>query len=72
MNVNWYLYHGLRAHGRREVASELAERTIRMLAKSGIREFYDPRTGEGQGTRDFGWTTLVLDMIASEREVSRS
>ena len=67
VNVNWYLYHGLRAHGRGDVTRDFAERTVRMLAKGGIREFYDPRTGEGQGARDFGWTTLVLDMIASER-----
>jgi hypothetical protein len=67
VNVNWYLYWGLRAHGRSGVASELAERTIRMMASGGIREFYDPLTGEGQGARDFGWSTLVLDLIAAER-----
>jgi len=37
-----------------------------MMAKGGIREFYDPLTGEGQGARDFGWSTLVLDLIAAE------
>jgi hypothetical protein len=57
----------LRAHGRRDVASELVERTVRMMASSGVREFYDPLTGEGQGARDFGWSTLVLDLIAAER-----
>jgi glycogen debranching enzyme len=68
INVNWYLYWGLRAHGRREIASELAERTVRMMASSGTREFYNPLTGEGQGARDFGWSTLVLDLIAAERD----
>ena len=67
INVNWYLYWGLRAHGRNDVASDLAERTIRMMAASGVREFYDPLTGEGQGAPDFGWSTLVLDLIAAER-----
>jgi glycogen debranching enzyme len=67
VNVNWYLYWGLRAHGRADVASRLAERTVAMIAKSGVREFYDPLTAEGQGARDFGWTTLVLDLIAAER-----
>ncbi|HEV8229746.1 MAG TPA: trehalase family glycosidase [Candidatus Limnocylindria bacterium] len=66
INVNWYLYHGLRAHGYREVASQLAERTFAMVAKSGIREFYDPRSAEGQGAVDFGWSCLVLDLIAAE------
>jgi len=67
VNVNWYLYWGLRAHGRADIASELAERTVRMMASSGVREFYDPLTGEGEGARDFGWSTLVLDLIATER-----
>lgn len=66
INVNWYLYHGLRAHGYADVASELAERTFAMVAKSGVREFYDPRTAEGQGAVDFGWSCLVLDLIAAE------
>jgi glycogen debranching enzyme len=70
VNVNWYLYWGLRAHGRADVASELATRTIAMAARSGIREFYDPLTGDGEGARDFGWTTLVLDLIAAERRVA--
>jgi len=67
VNVNWYLYWGLRAHGRADIATELAERTVRMMASGGTREFYDPFTGEGQGARDFGWSTLVLDLIAAER-----
>jgi glycogen debranching enzyme len=67
INVNWYLYWGLRAHGRANIASDLAERTVRVMASGGVREFYDPLTGEGEGARDFGWSTLVLDLIAAER-----
>ena len=67
LNVNWYLYWGLRQHGFRDVARELARRTVDMQAKGGIREFYDPRTAAGQGATSFGWSTLVLDLIAAER-----
>jgi glycogen debranching enzyme len=70
VNVNWYLYWGLRAHGRGDVASHIVERTIAMIDQSGIREFYDPRSGDGEGARDFGWTTLVLDLIAAERSTA--
>lgn len=66
VNVNWYLYNGLRMHGFTDVASELARRTLAMVARGGIREFFDPLTGDGQGARDFGWTCLVLDLIAAE------
>lgn len=66
INVNWYLYWGLRAHGYADLASDLARRTVALMAKSGVREFYDPITGTGQGAVDFGWSTLVLDLIAAE------
>jgi len=62
VNVNWYLYWGLRQHGFADVAAELRRRTLAMAATSGIREFYDPFTALGEGAHDFGWTTLVLDL----------
>jgi len=66
VNVNWYLYWGLRGHGYTGVASELARRTLAMVAQGGIREHFNPYTAAGQGAPDFGWTTLVLDLIAAE------
>ncbi len=65
--INWYLYWGLREHGRADVASELARRTLEMVERGGMREFFDPRTGAGQGAPSFGMTTLVLDLIAGEQ-----
>ena len=67
VNVNWYLYWGLRTHGFNDVATELARRTIAMQARGGIREFYNPFTAEGYGATDFGWSTLSLDLIAAEQ-----
>ncbi len=67
VNVNWYLYWGLREHGYHDIARELARRTVAMVANGGIREFFNPYTAEGQGAPDFGWTTLVLDLIHAER-----
>ena len=64
--VNWYLYWGLREHGRADVASELARRTLEMVGIGGMREFFNPLTGEGEGAVDFGMTTLVLDLIDAE------
>jgi glycogen debranching enzyme len=66
VNVNWYLYWGLRTHGFDDVASDLARRTIAMQARGGIREFYDPFTAEGYGATSFGWSCLSLDLIAAE------
>lgn len=65
-NSNWYLYWGLRAHGYRDIASELAKRTVQMVGTGGMREFFNPYTAEGYGAVDFGWTALVLDLIHAE------
>lgn len=66
INANWYLYWGLREHGFADVASELARRTVRLVAEHGVREFYDPVVGTPFGAVDFGWSTLVLDLIQAE------
>jgi hypothetical protein len=66
LNSNWYLYWGLRTHGYTDVASELVRRTVEMIARGGNREFFNPYTAAGQGAHDFGWTTLVLDLINAE------
>ncbi len=67
VNVNWYLYWGLRTHGFDDIASDLARRTVAMQARGGIREFYDPLTAQGYGATDFGWSCLSLDLIAAEK-----
>lgn len=66
VNSNFYLYWGLRAHGYRDVATELAKRTVQMVSRGGMREFFNPFTGEGLGAVNFGWTALVLDLIHAE------
>jgi glycogen debranching enzyme len=63
MNSNWYLARGLRTHGRSDLAQRIIERSRAMIERSGFREFYNPRTGEGYGARDFSWTALILDLL---------
>jgi glycogen debranching enzyme len=70
VNVNWYIYWGLRTHGYDNVASELANRTFDMVLRGGHREFFNPLTGEGLGAPDFGWTSLVLDLLWAEGHLS--
>jgi glycogen debranching enzyme len=66
VNTNWFLVHGLRLHGYPDEARELADRTLRMVLRSGFREFFNPATGQGYGAASFGWTTLVLDLLDRE------
>jgi len=42
---------------------------IEMQARGGIRELYNPFTGEGYGATDFGWSCLSLDLIAAENVI---
>ena len=37
------------------------------MLKSGFREYYHPDSGAGYGARDFGWSTLVVDMARGLR-----
>ncbi len=66
VNVNYYIYWGLRSHGYRDVATELAKRTVQMVGRGGMHEFFQPYTAAGMGAVDFGWTALVLDLIHAE------
>jgi hypothetical protein len=66
VNVAYYLYWGLRSHGYTDIAAELAKRTVQMVGKGGMREFFNPYTAEGYGAHDFAWTALVLDLIHAE------
>lgn len=62
INTNWFVARGLRRHGYETLAGRLERGSVELVERSGFREFYHPHTGAGQGARDFGWSTLVVDM----------
>ena len=62
MNTNWFLSRGLRAHGYDDLADEIVAKSHRLVEGGGFREYYNPYTGEPYGARDFGWSTIILDM----------
>jgi glycogen debranching enzyme len=59
---NWFLYHALRKRGERARAERLRVALSQAIERSGFREYYDPRTGEGHGAREFTWSGLLVDM----------
>jgi len=65
INTNWYIVKGLKHQGYEEEAKRLIERSVELIRRSGFREFFNPFTGEGYGAHNFGWSTLVVDMILS-------
>jgi len=69
ININWFIFNGLKKHGYKEIAREILKKTVELILKSGFREFYNPFTGEGLRTKDYGWSTLVVDMLESMGEM---
>jgi hypothetical protein len=56
------LSHALRRHGYADLADTIVAKSQECIEKSGFREYYEPFTAVGLGARDFGWSTLILDM----------
>jgi glycogen debranching enzyme len=63
-NLNWLLARGLRQHGLAAEAEELEGTTLRLVGEGGMREYFDPVTGEGLGAGEFSWTAAaVIDIL---------
>ncbi len=60
LNTTWLVARGLQVHGHHELARRLDDDLVRLVAKSGFREYFHPRTGRGHGTRSFSWSAALL------------
>ncbi len=65
INVNWFIFNGLKKHGYHDIAKEIFKKTLELVIKSGFREFYNPLSGEGLRTKNYSWSTLIVDMLQS-------
>ncbi|SDK11658.1 hypothetical protein SAMN05421874_105177 [Nonomuraea maritima] len=64
INLDWLVWQGLKDR-RPELATGLADGMLCAAAHAGLREYFDPATGRGHGSRDFSWSAaLVLDLVA--------
>jgi len=63
VNTNWMLVDALHAYGEADLAEQLRERTLAMVAAAGPFEYFSPLDGSGHGAPDFSWTAaLTLDL----------
>jgi hypothetical protein len=62
INAAWLLWLGLVRLGYVDAAGEMARRICGAVIRSGLREYYDPYTGDGMGARDFAWSALVMEL----------
>ena len=72
INAAWLLWIGMLRLGYEREARELVGRLVPMIESEGLREYYDPHTGEGLGARDFAWSSLILEMADPDPSAARS
>jgi hypothetical protein len=62
VNTSWLLLPALRELGYEREADRLVRSLVQVVEREGFREYYNPLSGRGHGARDFGWSTLVVDL----------
>jgi hypothetical protein len=63
VNSAWFVSLGLRRLGLDDEADRLAERLVAVVAREGFREYYEARQGYGMGAHEFGWSTLLWELV---------
>jgi hypothetical protein len=64
VNSAWLVWLGLRRLGLTGEAQAMTDRIAAVVAREGYREYYESRTGAGMGAREFGWSTLLCEMVS--------
>src|SRR5581483_7885741 len=64
VNTNWLIIEGLRNYQFDSQAEALKSKTLELVAKSGMNEYFNPLNGEPAGAKNFSWTAaLVIDLL---------
>jgi hypothetical protein len=63
INAAWLLWLGLVRLGYEHESEEMGRRIARAVSAAGLREYYDPYTGEGMGAEHFSWSSLVMEFV---------
>jgi hypothetical protein len=64
INTNWLIIDGLERYGFDKEATDLKDRTLEMVAKSGMYEYFNPLNGKPAGAKNFSWTAaLAVDLL---------
>jgi hypothetical protein len=69
MNTAWLLVPAMRELGYEEDAVRIVDSLAEAVARDGFREYYNPHTGHGMAASDFGFSTLLLDLLAQTAQL---
>jgi Glycosyl hydrolase family 63 C-terminal domain len=72
INSAWLIWMGLLRHGYEPEALEMTRRLSGAVVRERLREFYEPRTGEGLGAREFGWSSLIAELVEPDPAAASS
>ncbi|HWF52805.1 MAG TPA: hypothetical protein VG294_19325 [Solirubrobacteraceae bacterium] len=72
VNAAWLLWLGLVRLGYQAQAAELVRGLACATASERLREYYHPFTGQGMGAVDFGWSSLIMEMLAPDGRAATS
>ena len=72
INSAWLIWIGLLRLGYEPEALEMTKRLAEAVVRERLREFYEPRTGEGLGAREFGWSSLIAELVEPDPGASGS
>lgn len=64
MNTAWLLVPAMRELGYVQDAERVVDSLVRAVDRHGLREYYNPMTGRGLAARGFGFSALVVDLLA--------
>lgn len=67
--TNWFIFKGLLNYNHGTEAQMILKDSLKLISRSGLREQYNPLTGEGLGATNFTWGGLVLDMLADSQKL---
>jgi glycogen debranching enzyme len=68
INTAWLLVPALYRHGYVADAERILLACLELVEREGFREYYNPLTGQGLGARNFGWSTLLVDLLPGAPE----
>ncbi len=72
VNSAWMLWLGLVRLGYTAAAESMASALRTTLQRGGLREYYNPFTGQGHGAMDFAWSSLAMELDAPDPRAAAS
>lgn len=64
INTNWLIIDGLRRNGFDSEVEKLKRKTLSLVAKNGMNEYFNPLDGSPAGAANFSWTAaLTIDLL---------